>query len=537
MRSPRRSLAATALVAVVLGALPLAACDSPPQIIDIQPERGAGGVRSNEPVRIRFDRPVDQASVAARFGVTPATSGKVTWESASTLVFQHESFLPGTTYSISLGPGYRDAQGVANPLRHSWSFITEGPPLLRSTAPASGEQDVDPTAYLLLNYSREMDPATFTGAVTISPEVSYAVRVDANDSRRVVIAPRSVLDPNSHYQVTVSGDARDVDGNHAPPVRISFTTGAARPLTHWITFVAAAAAGQPGADVWMVDEQGFPRVLAEGPANDFNLSPDGTHLLIQHPDLTWTDYETGGASLNLPIEAASAAWLGPGQGYVYLSQTGVLLRRLSDGTETEIAGGVREFAVAPGSTRLAFVVARVTGDEIRGYDVSLRSQYRIQLETASIRNLRWAPAGNAVAYVLGGTPQQLRIKNLTGGGRTLTVAAGELSSPAWLGDAGDLVFQAAVDIKGIRLWRIYRVGASVSAPFRPSASAFLGTALDTDMTSPTASADGHQIAFLAGAENSSQVWLMNADGTGMRRLTAYDATAFPFACSDLHWAE
>jgi hypothetical protein len=29
---------------------------------------------------------------------------------------------------------------------------------------------------------------------------------------------------------------------------------------------------------------------------------------------------------------------------------------------------------------------------------------------------------------------------------------------------------------------------------------------------------------------------MNADGTGLRRLTAYDAESFPFACRDLHWA-
>ena len=531
-----RSLAATALVAFILGVWPLAACDSPPQIIDIQPERGAGQVRSNEPVRIRFDRPVDQQSVAARFGVTPRTAGKISWESASSLIFQHESFQPDTTYSISLGPGYRDAHGIANPLRHSWSFVTESPPALRSTAPGSGEQDVDPTAYLLLNYSRDMDPQSFTGAVTFSPEVSYAVRVDASDARRVVIAPRSVLDPLSRYQVTVTGDARDIDGNRAPPVQITFTTGAARPLTHWITFVAAAAGGQPGEDIWMVDEQGFPRVLAEGPADAFTVSPDGTHLLIQHPELRWTDYQTGGASLDLSIEAVSAAWLGPGHGYVYLTPTGELLRRLADGSDSQIASGVRDFAVAPELTRVAFVVGKGSGEEIRGYDVSLRSQYRIQAETGAVRDLRWAPNGNSLAYVLKAALDQLRIKSLTGAGRTVTAATGQLSSPAWLGDTGDLVFQAAVDVKGVRHWRIYRVGASVTAPITPTATDFLGSALDTDMTSPTASADGHQIAFLAGASTSSQVWLMNADGTGMRRLTAYDATAFPFACVDLHWA-
>ena len=73
---------ATALLplVVLLPALLLAGCDSPPQILDISPGRGAREVHTNQPVRIHFDRPLDRASVASRFSVRPQVPGHVEWE-------------------------------------------------------------------------------------------------------------------------------------------------------------------------------------------------------------------------------------------------------------------------------------------------------------------------------------------------------------------------------------------------------------------------------------------------------------------------
>ena len=49
------------------------------------------------------------------------------------------------------------------------------------------------------------------------------------------------------------------------------------------------------------------------------------------------------------------------------------------------------------------------------------------------------------------------------------------------------------------------------------------------------SPDGHQIAFLAGDPGAYELWLMNADGTGLVQLTAYDDAAFPYSVRALAW--
>jgi hypothetical protein len=71
---------------------------------------------------------------------------------------------------------------------------------------------------------------------------------------------------------------------------------------------------------------------------------------------------------------------------------------------------------------------------------------------------------------------------------------------------------------------------AVSPPASLSVGAGLPSDPGIDVTSPVASPDGHQIAFLSG----DQVWLMNADGTRPTALTQEDA-AFPYSCRALAW--
>ncbi len=46
-------------------------------------------MRSSEPVRIRFDRAMDQASVAQRFRLEPGVQGTLRWASDRELVYEH----------------------------------------------------------------------------------------------------------------------------------------------------------------------------------------------------------------------------------------------------------------------------------------------------------------------------------------------------------------------------------------------------------------------------------------------------------------
>jgi Tol biopolymer transport system component len=493
-------------------------------------------VATNAPIRIHFDRPLDRGSVAARFSLRPKTSGQVSWESPNTLVYQHDTLDANSQYTVSLVAGYRDAAGNANGFNHSWTFQTELPPELRTATPGQGDRQIDPATYLSLAFSREMSAESFRGAVTFSPSVPFAVRSDPTDAKRVLIAPKSLLEPQTTYDVSINGNATDEDGNHLHPTKLHFTTGNVRSLSRWITFVASESGAAAGSGVWMVDEAGFPRILEETPANAFSWSPDGANLLIRHPDFSWTDYPLGADPVVMPFSGEWAAYLGPGAGFVFLNGPR-LDRLLPSGSTVAIADGVTQAAVTRDLSRIAFSQSSGSGTDIRAYDVQLRAQYRLQHEADSVTGLTWSPDGTRLAYVLSGAAGQdmLRVKSLGGSAGVSTVATGVIASPAWLANSSDLTFSARLISAGKAQWRIFRVSTAL-APGQLTAANAIGPAGDADSFLPQPSPDGHQIAFLLGASDSAQIWLMNADGTGQSRLTGFDSAAFPYFCRWLHWA-
>src|SRR5258708_10454709 len=231
-----RIAAASGLLATA--AALLVACSSPPQVLEISPERGAIDVRSSESIRVRFDRAMDRRSVADHFQMVPRVQGALRWTSDSEMTFEHVPLSASSQYQVVLDAGYRDAQGNTNALRHSWTFRTEGAPTLAGSSPGPGDRGVDPAAYLTLTFSREMNACTLAGAISLLPSTPFAIHQDAGDPHRVILAPQSLLDPRTTYQVAVAQDAQDVDGNRlAAPTAVSFTTGDARPLRHWISFI------------------------------------------------------------------------------------------------------------------------------------------------------------------------------------------------------------------------------------------------------------------------------------------------------------
>src|SRR5205807_20916 len=202
-RTRRASTARAAAVLAVVLASVLAGCGNPPQVVDISPSRGAADVHSGDPVRVRFDRPMDRASVASRFHLVPSAPGRLRWLSDRELAYEHAPLRASTRYTVALDAGYRDAGGNVETLRHSWSFRTEGAPVLSGASPGPDDGDVDPASYITLTFSRQMDLTTLQSAVSLAPSAPFAIRQDPLDPRRVVLAPGSLLEPEPDYSVTV----------------------------------------------------------------------------------------------------------------------------------------------------------------------------------------------------------------------------------------------------------------------------------------------------------------------------------------------
>jgi hypothetical protein len=518
---------------VVTLLLPLTACGgTPPQIVDYSPQRGAVEVSTAAPIRITFDHEVDQASVASRLHLAPATSGTVQWESPRQLVYTHATLQASTTYEVILDPGYRDPAGNTYTLRHHWAFVTEGPPNLAASTPSDADAGVDPAAYITLNFSREMNAASLRSAVTFDPSIPFAVRLDSADGRRAIIAPSELLAPNTTYQVSVNTAALDIDGNQlGRDQTVSFTTGSPRVLRGWLAFTTYGAGGASGG-LWIVNETGFPRQLFDASAvSSFSWSPGGDRLLIQGDGETWSEFVPGGGTTQLDFKGAWAAALAPGMGYVYIDDTGLLHRQSADGSDEVISADVAQATVAPNGLRLAFVQGALAPNKVWGYDVGLRARYLLTMDTGGVSDISWAPSGNRIAYLRddGGTTS-LQVKNLVGGGATTTVASGDLGSPSWLPDSAHLVVAAVTQSAGSSGHKAFVVNVVAPAAVLNPGSG-LPSDLDIDLSAPVPSPDGHQIAFVSG----NQVWLMNADGTRPTALTRFDPVSFPYSCRALAW--
>lgn len=524
------------------------ACQSPPQILEISPPRGASDVRSNEPVRIRFDRPMNQASVAERFRLNPAVKGSVRWLSDSEMQFEHDSLQPASSYQAILDPGYEDAQGQVNSLRHSWTFTTEAAPSLASTTPGNGDRDVDPATYIGLTFSRPMDMATLPRAVSIAPPMRFSLRPDPADRRRVLVAPESLLAPTTQYEVTVTTQARDEDGNQLGAGSVvSFNTSAARGLQHWIGFVAAPAAGGDGEAVWIVDENAFPRPLVNTPVSSFTWSPDATALLVESPTGTWSDQPLQGSPRPLPFQASWASYVAGGRGYSYLDGGSLRLLR-ADGQVVDVAEKVSGAAVAPDGSAVAFVTpstappsgspAPTVATEVGVYVIDTRTEYRLLTETAPIDGLSWSPDGLSVAYrvlTTDANKHQIRVKSLPGSGPASTVATGQVSVASWQADSRHLIFTATVPTNAGPISKAFRVGLGGPANVSLGAASGMPPGTDVSVGPLSVSADGHQIAFLSDLHGLSQVWLMNADGTRLTALTQYGPADFPYRSTEVAW--
>ena len=539
---PRR--AALLLLLATAAAALLTGCGSPPQVLEISPARGAVDVRSNEVIRIRFDRPMDHRSVADHFTVTPRVQGALTWTSDSQLTFEHVPLAPSTQYQVILEPGYRDAQGSTNAFRHSWTFRTEGAPTLADSTPGPGDRGVDPASYISLTFSRAMDADTLAGAIDLVPAAPFAVHQDPGDPRHVVLAPQSLLLARTGYQVTIGQAARDQDGNRlSGTATVSFSTGDVRPLRHWVSFIAessAASAASAGVGLWAVDDNRVPRELIRGSVGAFSWSADGTHLLLRNGDGTWSDQPLDGAAVKLPISGGWADFLAPGRGYAFLDQ-GTLAILQPDGTRSTVATGVTEAAVAPGGERIAFVTHDPSGTErateIDAYDTNLRTRYRLQAEPEQIDGLSWSSDSQSLAYRLGATDParvQIRVRSLRDG-TTTTVATGNVSAPVWEADRQHVAFTATVPLAGGTVSKAFRfaVGDGVRHVVSAAAGLPTGQGVDVDQLSP--SPDGHQLAFVSTAGGRHGVWTMNVDGTGVTQLTDPDPNRFAYSVRDVAW--
>jgi hypothetical protein len=138
-----------------------------PNMVLVTPARGAQSVDVGEPLRIRFDQPMDRASVEDALTIDPPAAGTFGWDADNELRFSPAGagLLKGVTYTVKLGGAARSLAGtsLAQPLE--WSFRTRDPHAVTpGLAPGSS---IAPTATLGLLFEEPMDAAEAGRAISL----------------------------------------------------------------------------------------------------------------------------------------------------------------------------------------------------------------------------------------------------------------------------------------------------------------------------------------------------------------------------------
>lgn len=213
-----------------------------PTVISTIPEDVATAVAVNSNLSATFSEAMDPTTISATsftlsLGIVPIL-GTVTYADDTATYNPTINLLPDSLYTATISTESTDAAGNALAEDFVWTFTTgaagEGTaPVVSSTVPSDGAEDVATNTNLSATFSEAMNPftvnpATFTlrqGTTAVLGTVDYA-------GVTAVFTPVADLAVNEVYTATITMEAEDEAGNGlAEDYTWIFTTGDAPDLT------------------------------------------------------------------------------------------------------------------------------------------------------------------------------------------------------------------------------------------------------------------------------------------------------------------
>jgi hypothetical protein len=452
---------------------------SPPQIIQLVPNRGAVSVAADAPVTVEFDRAVVRSSVRDRFSVNraipscnldaafsagPLAPCRIVWltgDTGFTLLHPRAIFAPSTSYTFTLAGGISDPSGVVNSVDHHWNITTGPAPVIRSMQPPDGSRGVPVDTSIAVSFSTTMAVDATEAAITLDPPVP-GTRVVRNtrDPSRFVVLPGAILQAGVTYRLTVAKAATDSD--HQPLLAgatASFTTAGMSSGPHVVVL-----AGAP--------DEGPTTVLVSPLAPAAPGEPISTEAVLVAPRCPHAD-GCGSAADGGPLYTYAAAALSPGGGWMAVVEL--------DTTVT-------------GATPVLVVIDPATGSVVTSFaDSSLPS---------------WSPDGSTLAFSRAG---RVSFFNPTTGVLTNLPAGDPMVAPAIWSPLGEAL---VLDVAGTSGVEHLELADSVVLARYPIPGV---TGASSD---PAVSPDGAQLAFLRSAPGAKGAWIagMGPSSTAPRLL-------------------
>jgi uncharacterized protein YkwD len=213
-------------------------------------------VSATTTVTLGFSAPMDEADTEARFQITPAVEGSLSWEGTSLTFTPSERLQPDSRYSVSV-IGAHDVRGNRLGGDAAFSFTTRVGAQVVRVSPANGAKNVA-DGKVVLWFSQPMDVEPTRSALSITDAKTGAVVTGTSAWNRAGTQIRFTFHkalPLGHsYTITLKDGARDLDHNAVTGSWSFSTKPAPRPV------ITRAPAGTPApADIvqyalWQVNQ-------------------------------------------------------------------------------------------------------------------------------------------------------------------------------------------------------------------------------------------------------------------------------------------
>lgn len=196
---------------------------APPQIIEVVPNADATGIVLDQTIQVRFNQPMNRASVEASFRLRPrgggdSVTGTFEWaDDGAGFRFTPDSRLGlGTQYAIQFTSVNGLPSGVngGTPLSGITEsvFNTVASPMIVNTSPSEGTGDAYPYGGFTIYFASPMDVSTLEDKITIDPQPwrEFDTYYSDYDNSYTLSFP---TEPSTNYTITMMPGMRDIYGN------------------------------------------------------------------------------------------------------------------------------------------------------------------------------------------------------------------------------------------------------------------------------------------------------------------------------------
>ncbi len=216
--------------------------NSAPQVVLTLPGDQTRDYSVYKEIGVRFNRPMDKASVESAFFIKPFVSGVFTWNrTGDAVIFEPKTRYDfSTTYQVDIAGTAKDLQG--RPLDGNgdgnggddfvYSFTTEKldslRPVILDFFPARKDTGIFLRDVFYITFSRTLDPATVnTGTILLNEQggdlIEYRVIPAGNSLQKIVLAPQEPLSAGKTYLLQVTNSIKSVQQEPLfRPLRWSF---------------------------------------------------------------------------------------------------------------------------------------------------------------------------------------------------------------------------------------------------------------------------------------------------------------------------